>query len=455
MAALGSPPPVSAAAPPALPPRPVEQWMRPFVRFLEVESASGVVLLVCTWAALALANSPWSQAADHFWHTAIRLEIGPWRVEESLLHLINDGLMTIFFFVAGLEIKRELVAGELRDPRKAALPVAAALGGMLAPAAIYWVQQAGQPGARGWGIPMATDIAFVVGFLALLGQRAPLGLKIMLLSLAIADDIGAVVVIAFFYSTDVSLPMLGLGGAGLLMCWLLNRIGVRRISVYVFVGILIWLAFFHSGVHPTVAGVLLGLLTPASAWVGDRTLRNIVHDTLKRLGEERDGQVENHNKPALLRLTLAAREAVSPLERLEAALHPWVAYGIMPLFALANAGVAVNFASFGQPVGIAAGSGLFLGKPLGILLLSWLTVKLGLARLPQGVNWKAMLGAGSLAGIGFTMSLFVAKLAFNSPAQAPLLDAAKVGVLTGSALSAVVGFLLLRRYLPKAAQQEA
>lgn len=429
--------------------------MRPFVRFLEVESASGVVLLVCTWAALALANSPWSQAADHFWHTAIRLEIGPWRVEESLLHLINDGLMTIFFFVAGLEIKRELVAGELRDPRKAALPVAAALGGMLAPAAIYWVQQAGQPGARGWGIPMATDIAFVVGFLALLGQRAPLGLKIMLLSLAIADDIGAVVVIAFFYSTDVSLPMLGLGGAGLLMCWLLNRIGVRRISVYVFVGILIWLAFFHSGVHPTVAGVLLGLLTPASAWVGDRTLRNIVHDTLKRLGEERDGQVENHNKPALLRLTLAAREAVSPLERLEAALHPWVAYGIMPLFALANAGVAVNFASFGQPVGIAAGSGLFLGKPLGILLLSWLTVKLGLARLPQGVNWKAMLGAGSLAGIGFTMSLFVAKLAFNSPAQAPLLDAAKVGVLTGSALSAVVGFLLLRRYLPKAAQQEA
>lgn len=422
----------------------VQRWARPFVRFLQVESASGVVLLIGTVAALVLANSPWSAAYTEFWLTKVTLAFGSLELSKPLLLWINDALMTVFFFVVGLEIKRELVAGELRDPRKAALPVVAALGGMAAPAGIYLLLRGGQPGQAGWGIPMATDIAFVVGFLALLGPRVPFGLKILLLSLAIVDDIGAVLVIACFYSTDISFIALGLAAAGFGATYLLNRIGVRRVPVYVAVGAAVWLAFLKSGVHPTVAGVVLGLLTPARAWVGDRTLRQVLADSLQRLQGEQDGQVEHHHKPLLGQLETAAREAVSPLERLETALHPWVAFGIMPLFALANAGVGVVPAALGHPVALAAAAGLVFGKPLGIVLFSWLAVRAGLARLPTGVNWKVMLGAGCLAGIGFTMSLFIAGLALHGD----LLDAGKVGTLTGSTLSALLGSILLLVFLP-------
>jgi NhaA family Na+:H+ antiporter len=434
---------------PHLPRAPVERFMRPFVRFLEIESASGVVLLLCTVAALILANSPWADALDQFWHIHLTVTLGPWRLDETLVHWINDGLMTIFFFVVGLEIKRELIAGELRDARKAALPVMAAIGGMAAPALVYCALHlwTGAPpeALAGWGIPMATDIAFVVGFLALLGKRAPFGLKIMLLSLAIADDIGAVLVIAFFYSTEISFAMLGLAAFGFALCYFFNRVGVRRVPTYFVIGLGIWLAFLHSGVHPTVAGVLLGLLTPASAWVGDRALRAVVADAVRTLGEERDGAIEHYNKPVLARLSFSVREAVSPLERLETSLHPWVAFLIMPLFALANAGVPFHLGAFREPVAIAVALGLVIGKPLGIVGFSWLGVRFGLARLPGGVNWKVMLGAGCLAGIGFTMSLFIANLALKDP----LLEAAKFGTLAGSAISAVVGFVLLLVFLPK------
>jgi NhaA family Na+:H+ antiporter len=426
----------------------VQHWARPLVRFLEIEAASGVILLACTVTAVALANSPWRAELAAFWNQHAQVGIGQYRLDESLLHWVNDGLMTIFFFVVGLEIKREIVAGELRDPRKAALPVMAALGGMLVPAGIFVALRAGRPGEAGWGIPMATDIAFVIGLLALLGRRAPLGLKILLLSLAIADDLGAVLVIAVFYSTDISPGPLAVAALGLAACYGLNRIGVRRVLVYLLVGCGIWLAVLQSGVHPTVAGVVLGLLTPATAWVGDRTLTEVIRDTLHRLRGEDDGAIEPYHRPVINQLETAAREAVSPLERLETTLHPWVAFGIMPIFALANAGVAIRPEGAAHPVAWAVAAGLVLGKPVGIVLFSWVAVRLGFARLPSGVNWRVMVGAGCLAGIGFTMSLFIAGLAL----EGDLLDAAKVGTLAGSTTSALLGFILLVRNLPAVAK---
>lgn len=430
-----------------VPETPVERWLRPLVRFLHIESASGVVLLICTVVALVLANSPWADGYDGFWQTRFTIAVGSFELSKPLLLWINDGLMTIFFFVVGLEIKRELVAGELRDPRKAALPVMAALGGMVAPAAIYLGLQYGQPGELGWGIPMATDIAFVVGFLALLGPRVPLGLKILLLSLAIADDIGAVLVIAVFYSSNISFVALGLAALGFGVILFLSRIGVRRIAVYVVVGAFIWFAVLKSGVHPTVAGVLLGLLTPASAWVSDQAMRKIVVDTWRHFQDHpgEDDKVEHHQKPLVEQLQFTSREAVSPLERLERGLHPWVAFGIMPIFALANAGVAVEIGVFREPIALAVVAGLILGKPLGIVAFSGFAVAVGLARLPSGVNWRIMIGAGCLAGIGFTMSLFIAGLAL--PAE--LLDAGKTGTLSGSLVSAILGCGLLVAFLPR------
>ncbi len=376
-------------------------------------------------------------ASTRFWHTPVFIEIGPWKIGGDLGHfVINDVLMTIFFFVVGLEIKRELVAGELREPRKAALPVFAALGGMFVPAAIYMALQAGQPGFRGWGIPMATDIAFVVGVMALLGKRVPFGLKIMILSLAIADDIGAVVVIAIFYSTGLNGAALGLAAVGFGIVFLLTRLGVRTISVYMLVGVGIWLAFFYSGVHPTMTGVILGLMTPSREWVGPEALRLSVADLAARL--EDDGTAEPAEYAVI---AFAAKESVSPLERIETRLHPWVGFVIMPLFALANAGVPIDTREMSSPIALAVAISLFLGKPIGVVLFSYLAVRLGIAKLPQGVNWWVLLGGGFLAGIGFTMSLFVAGLAFKETPE--LLAAGKIGTLLGSLCSAVVGTAIL------------
>lgn len=445
--------PVSHEGPPSvdgvkgdhrLPPRPIDRWARPFVQFLHVESASGVVLLACTFIALLAANSPWADAWEHFWETRVFVGFGSASLDKSLLHFINDGLMTIFFFVVGLEIKRELVTGELRDPRKAALPILAAVGGMIAPATIYFLMQRGQPGESGWGIPMATDIAFVVGFLALLGPRVPVGLKILLLTLAIADDIGAVLVIAVFYSTGLSPSLLIVAACGFLLIAVLNRLGVRRVGVYLVVGAGIWLAVLKSGIHPTVAGVLMGLLTPASAWIGQRRLRDSLAIVQQQMLNDVDGQWESHQKRALRDLEWMSRESLAPLERLETGLHPWVAFLIMPLFALANAGVAIDAGSFQNSVTLSVALGLFLGKPVGVVLFSAIAVALGLGKLPGGVSWPTMIGAGFLAGIGFTMSLFVAGLAL----EGDLLAAGKLGTLIGSALSAVVGLLLLVKTLP-------
>jgi NhaA family Na+:H+ antiporter len=419
-----------------LPDSPVRRFTRPLTRFLAVESAGGVVLLLCAVVALVAANSPLAAAYEHFWHTPVRLEVGGFSLGGGLGHfVVNDVLMTLFFFVVGLEIKREVVTGELRDPRKAALPVAAALGGMIAPACVYLALQGGGPAARGWGVPTATDIAFVVGVMALLGRRVPFGLKIMLLSLAIADDIGAVIVIAAVYSTNLWWGMLGAAAGGFALVWLLNRLGVRSTPVYALVGAGIWLAVYHSGIHPTVAGVVLGLMTPAAAWLGDAKLVAVLTDAAARAPGEGDERFD-----ALRAAGFAAREGLSPLARLEHALHPWVGFVVMPVFALANAGVAVQPGAAADPVAVAVALGLVIGKPVGIVLFAYLAVRLGIAALPTGVDWKVMAGGGALGGIGFTMSLFVAGLALDNPAH---LTAAKVGILVGSTASALLGATLL------------
>jgi NhaA family Na+:H+ antiporter len=414
---------------------PARRLVAPLVRFFQIESSGGLVLLACTVAALLLANSPLADAFHRLWEIEVGVTAGDLALREPLLRWINDGLMTLFFFVVGLEIKREVVSGELADPRKALLPVVAAAGGMVVPAALYALGLWGRPGAHGWGIPMATDIAFVVGFLTLLGPRVPNGLKVLLLTLAIADDIGAVLVIAVAYSSGLALLPLALAGAGFGLVLLLRWLGARGVPAYAVLGAGIWLAFLKSGVHPTVAGVLLGLLTPARPGHGGRVPLDVVGDLYARLRGARGGTPQ------------AAPEAVSPAEWLENALHPCVAFVIMPVFALANAGVRIEWGSEATPIALAVVAGLVVGKPLGIVLFSWASVRAGLTRLPEGVSWKVMVGAGCLGGIGFTMSLFIAGLAF--PGEPGLLDDAKIGILTGSAVSAALGCLLLLAFLPR------
>jgi len=389
----------------------VDRWLAPVQRFVHVEASSGIVLLTCTAVALGLANSPAAAWFASLWKTAVSVSVGGFTIAGDLGHLVvNDGLMTIFFFVVGLEIKRHMVHGELRDPRKALLPMFAALGGVVMPAAIYLALQWGEPGQRGWAVPMATDIAFVVGFLALFGSRVPFGLKILLLSLAIVDDLVAVLIIAFVFTETIAWSWLALAGVAFGLIYVFQRIGVRSIGVYAWVGIFIWFAFLQSGVHPTVAGVMLGLLTPARAWLG---------------------------------------EAGSPLQRLEDGLHPWVAFGIMPLFALANAGVLLEASALAEPVAMAVAVSLAIGKPVGILLLCLLAVRSGVTSLPDGVTWPMLAGGACLAGIGFTMALFLNSLAFPGAAFADAASAGKIGTLAGSMVSAVIGAIVLSSALKR------
>ena len=426
-----------------IPAGPIDRLVKPFERFLHVEAASGVVLLAFTVAALVLANSPLSAGFLAIWDTPLVIGVGSFEMSHSLRHWINDGVMAIFFFVIGLEVKRELVLGELRDLRQAALPVAAALGGMVVPAGVYLALQLGQPGESGWGIPMATDIAFVVGCMAVLGPRVPRSFRVLILSLAIADDIGAILVIAIGYTASIDITALIIGFALIGVMIVLQQLGARPILLYVLVGAGIWFEFHESGVHATLAGVLLGLLTPAETYLD----RSLFARMLRRAESVVSGKWETLSDRAgkLRRLQRATRETISPLEYLENLLHPWVAFVIMPLFALANAGVPLTPSDFADPVAIAVAAGLIAGKPLGILLFSWIAVRAGLAVLPEGITWGILFGGGLLAGIGFTMALFIAGLAL----EGPTLDAAKVGILGASALAAALGLGILTRLLPK------
>jgi len=431
-----------------LPEERIHRLVSPLLRFMHIEAAGGIALLVFTLAALALANSPLSADFLALWKMKIGFSLGEFEMRYSLRHWINDGLMGIFFFVVGLEVKRELVLGELRDPRRAALPFAAALGGMVVPAALYLLLMTGTPEARGWGIPMATDIAFAVGCLTIMGTRVPASLRIMLLSLAIVDDIGAILVIALGYTTGIDLGMLALGGVGIAAVVLMGKLGVRGEGPYVVVGALVWFGFHESGVHATIAGVILGLMTPARSWVSDHVLQGIVRRAEAVLTGAWGDPSLRHSE--LRRVQVAAREARSPLERLEGALHPWVSFAIMPIFAFANAGVPISGGSFGEPVALAVVVGLVVGKPLGVLLFSWLAVRLGIAALPTGAGWSGVAAVGALAGIGFTMSIFIAGLALTDAS----LEAAKIGILSASLISGVLGIGFILALLPKPADRE-
>jgi NhaA family Na+:H+ antiporter len=398
--------------------------------------------------ALFWANGPFGDTYDRFWDNHVELSIGAFHFNESLKHVVNDGLMAIFFFVVGLEIKRELVVGDLKERKQAALPAIAALGGMVVPALIFVAFVAGTGGeaTRGWGIPMATDIAFSIGVISLLGTRVSTGAKLFLLALAIADDIGAIAVIAIFYTSDLSLTFLAAAFGGLGLIYVAQRIGIRASGVYWALGLMIWFFVFESGVHATLAGVALGFLTPIRAWYSDEEYVQRARWILDRYAMESATPLQRERVDAsALTLSSVARESVAPLDRLESALHPWSAFVVIPIFALANAGVRVvdiDFAAAAtSPVALGVGVGLLVGKIAGISLATWIAVATGVGKLPSRTGWRDMFGLAALAGIGFTVSLFITELAFTSDT---LIDQAKIGIFIGSGLAGVVGYMLLR-----------
>jgi NhaA family Na+:H+ antiporter len=387
---------------------PVKRLVRTFQEFARLEASGGILLIGCMVVAIAWANSPWSGSYFHFWHTDPTFGFAGRLLSQPLHFWINDGLMALFFLLVGLEIKRETLVGELASFRKAALPIAAALGGMIVPAAFYFLFNRGGSGALGWAIPMATDIAFALGVLALLGDRAPTSLKIFLAALAIADDIGAVLVIALFYTAQISWIGLGVGGLFFATLIAANRTGARHPLIYIVLGLGLWLAFLKSGIHATVAGVLLATTIPARAPVN----------------------------------------AESPMLRFEHALLPWNKYAVMPVFALANAGVLLGAGaarSLADPISLGVICGLVLGKPIGIVLFSWLATQSRIAAMLDGIGWRQIAGVGLLGGIGFTMSLFIANLAFG---DTPELEMAKVGILAASIISGLAGAVVLFRTRP-------
>jgi NhaA family Na+:H+ antiporter len=410
---------------------------QPINRFLDVEASGGVVLVAAAVIALVWANSPWSGSYEDLWHAELSVELAGHGVTEDLRHWVNDGLMTLFFFIIGLEIKQELTNGQLTTVRRAAVPAAGALGGMVIPALLYAAFNAGGPGGAGWGIPMATDVAFAVGVLALLGRRVPAELKVLLLGLAIVDDIGAIVVIAAFYSEEIDLAWLGAAIAGVVAVVALKRVKVRYLPVYVALGSAVWFATFESGVHATIAGVALGLLTPATPFLPEVDAEQIADEL----------STDQHVTPdEVRRISFRLREAVPTTERLQNLLHPWTSFVVVPLFALANAGVGLTSEAVSDaatsPVTVGVIVGLVVGKLTGVAGAILLATRLGIGRLPDGITTRHIVGMAGIAGIGFTVSIFVAGLAFTDPA---VTDEAKIGILAASVIAAAVGSTTLLR----------
>ncbi len=422
--------------------------IRPFQAFARHKLSGAGLLLLATAGALAWANSPWSGTYHHLLETEISLSIGGWSLSKHLVHWINDGLMGIFFFVVGLEIKREALAGELSTPRKAVLPIAGALGGMVVPAALYLALNAGGAGEHGWGVPVATDIAFALGVLALLGDRVPVGLKVFLTALAIVDDIGAILVIAVFYTDHIVLTSLLAGGAAFIASIVANVSGVRNPIVYFILGSIVWLAFLSSGIHATLAAVLMAFTIPARTRIHGEAFASRMESLLSHLrgmGVPRSRRLlGTEHLHVLHRMERVLERATPPLQDLEHVLAPLVTFVVLPVFALANAGVTLGGGlpqALASPVGLGIVLGLFLGKQAGITAFSWLAVKLKLADLPSGVGWGQLHAVSILGGIGFTMSLFVSGLAFSA---SPLADVSKIAILVASLISGVAGWLLLR-----------
>ncbi len=434
--------------------RPIDRVLVPFRRFAAKKPAGAILLLGAAILALILANSPWADTYAAWLHLPVTVGVGPFTLEKPFLLWINDGLMGVFFFVVGLEIKREMIAGELASLRMAVLPMAGALGGVLLPATIYLIINAGTAAESGWGVPMATDIAFALGVLALLGDRVPLGLKIFLTALAIVDEIAAIAVIGIFYTESVALSSLAIGAALLAVALLCNRGGVRNPVFYFLLGSLVWLAFLKSGVHATLAAVLMAFTIPARTRID-------VDGLIERLDSKLDELANRRRREQSLLLSVDEQHlfedisrdihgATPPLQRIEHALLPLVTFLVLPIFALANAGVVLGESTGGggvgltHPVAVGVMLGLLIGKPLGIFGFAWLAVKLKLAELPTGVRFGHIAAVGLLGGIGFTMALFIGGLAFVDPV---MVDTAKMGILAGSTVAGVAGFLLLRRQL--------
>ncbi|MGD9572198.1 MAG: Na+/H+ antiporter NhaA [Thermoleophilia bacterium] len=415
--------------------------LRPVQQFMRLEASGGIVLLLASIAALVWANVATGSYED-FWSTDLTITLGDSTFTEDLMHVVNDGLMVIFFLVVGLEVKRELTVGELSTRQAALLPFFAAVGGMVLPALIYLGVMAGEPGSAGWGIPMATDVAFALAALAALGSRVPTSLVAFLLGVAVIDDIGAILVVAVYYTDTITLGWLALALGALALMALAARLQVRFLGVYVVLGLLAWFATLESGVHATIAGVAIGLLTPVRPFQDPAA----VSAEAVRIAEATDDHPEDPDADAgqWRRLSWLAREAVSPLTRVEHGLHLWSSFLVLPLFALANAGIVLDSGSIDAatetPVTLAVVLGLVVGKTFGLTLGALVAVRLGLSALPAGVTWRHMLGVGGLAGIGFTVSLFITELAFDDP---DTVAAAKLGILVGSIAAAVIGLTLL------------
>lgn len=426
----------------------------PAQQFIHTAGASGRLLMLGAAIALTWANSPWSDSYADLWHHHVAIDLGFLSIDKTLHHWVNDGLMALFFFLVTLEVKREVVDGELSTRAKASLPVAAALGGMIVPALIYVGINLGGA-TNGWGIPMATDIAFALAALGLLARRAAPGLAIFLMTLAVVDDIGAIAVIAVFYTESVQLDALAVAGALVLVVLAAQRLGVRAIGAYWVIGIALWLATLQSGVHATVAGVVLAALTPSRPHIPLNRFAERAQPLVDLVaGAGRASHAAHEDEPesahgtaeaALGELEALVRETESPLERLEHQIHPWSGYVVLPLFALANAGVALNGEAIGDALESAVTLGVFVGlavgKPVGVLLFAWLSVRLGLAALPAGVGWSEIAAAGALAGIGFSVSVFITELAFPGAAEG---EQAKVGILAATVGSIVAAAILLR-----------
>ena len=420
------------------------QFVLPAQRFIHTEVIGGIALLLAAVVALIWANSPWDEAYFDLFATQLSIDTSIFHIENDLHGWINDGLMTFFFFVVGLEIKREMTRGELAGFQKAMLPVTAALGGMIVPALIYIALNAGGEGERGWGIPVATDIAFALGVLALIGRRIPSQLRVFLLALAIADDIGAITVIAVFYTSDLSIEALLIAGGLLAFIHGMSRAGVRDISVYLLFGAFAWVAMHESGVHATIAGVALGLMTPANPYYSTSMFEDSMDDLFAKYRDAQAREDEQAAQHILGQIEALTEGTESPLERIQRLLLPMTSFIVVPLFALANAGVVITGDSVSNAVssevsqGVAFG--LLFGKPVGIFLAAWLAVRLGVASLPRSMNWGHVLGVGLLAGVGFTVSLFVNELAFDDEI---LISNGKMGILAGSLIAAIIGYVIL------------
>ena len=434
--------------PSVAPPTPVERVLLPFQTFFHNSATGGILLIGCTILALVWANSPWSSSYTALWNTV--LTVGPEgaAISKPLILWINDGLMALFFFVVGLEIKREMLTGELSSPRKAALPVAAALGGLALPGFIYFIINTGTPGVSGWAIPAATDIAFALGVLALLGSRVPTSLKVFLTALAIVDDIGAVLIIALFYTAELSLTALGIGGIFLLGLILANRLGVRQLLVYALLGTGLWVCFLKSGVHATIAGIICAFTIPARTRIDKgmfiQKMEFLLAEFRNNSPNQNSSSMTDHQRGAVQAMEDACDFVESPAHQLEHGLHPWVVFFIMPIFATANAGVILEgdiLNAFTSTVTLGVIAGLIVGKQIGITTFTWLATRTGLATKPDDVSWRQIYGAGWLAGIGFTMSLFVTALAFDDPV---LVTQAKIGILAASLIAGIIGYIILR-----------